>query len=142
MRCTVIGAGAWGTALADVLARNGHGVALWAYEPDVVEAVNARHENVRFLPKASLHPALRATSSFEDALTGAMLVCFATPSQHLRAIARKAAPHLEQSATVCVASKGIERDTLALRSDVVEAEARGRPVVALESTLRRLQTAR
>jgi glycerol-3-phosphate dehydrogenase (NAD(P)+) len=131
MRCTVIGAGAWGTALADVLARNAHDVALWAYEPDVVEAVNARHENARFLPGAALHPALRATSSFDDALRDATLVCIATPSQHLRAITRQAAPHLHPSATVCVASKGIERGTLALMSEVVEAEARGRPVVAL-----------
>jgi glycerol-3-phosphate dehydrogenase (NAD(P)+) len=131
MRCTVLGAGAWGTALADVLARNGHDVALWAYEADVVDAVNGRHENVRFLPGASLHPALRATSSFAEALAGATLVCAATPSQHLRAITRQAATHLAPHATVCVASKGIERDTLALMSDVVAAEAPGRPVVAL-----------
>jgi glycerol-3-phosphate dehydrogenase (NAD(P)+) len=131
MRCAVIGAGAWGTALADVLARNGHEVVLWAYEGDVVETVNARHENVRFLPGAALHPALRATSSFPEALGGATLVCVATPSQHLRAIVRQAAPSLSSQATVCVASKGIERDTLALMSDVVAAEAPGRPVVAL-----------
>ena len=131
MRCSVIGAGAWGTALADVLARNGHHVALWAYEPDVVEAVNTRHENARFLPGAHLHESLRATSSFADALGDATLVCMATPSQHLRAITGQAAPHLHAAATVCVASKGIERDTLALMSDVVESEAHGRPVVAL-----------
>ncbi|NUR34736.1 MAG: NAD(P)-dependent glycerol-3-phosphate dehydrogenase [Gemmatimonadaceae bacterium] len=131
MRCSVIGAGAWGTALADVLARNGHDVALWAYEPDVVEAVNTRHENARFLPGARLHESLRATSSFADALGDATLVCMATPSQHLRAITGQAAPHLHAAATVCVASKGIERDTLALMSDVVESEAHGRPVVAL-----------
>jgi glycerol-3-phosphate dehydrogenase (NAD(P)+) len=131
MRCSVIGAGAWGTALADVLARNGHDVVLWAYEPDVVESVNARHENVRFLPGAALDPSLRATSSFEKALDGASLVCAATPSQHLRAIIGQAAPHLGPRTTVCVASKGIERETLCLMSDVVAAEAPGRPVVAL-----------
>ena len=49
MRCAVVGAGAWGTALADLLTRNGHDVQLWAYEPDVVESVNTKHENVRFL---------------------------------------------------------------------------------------------
>ena len=131
MRCAVIGAGAWGTALADVLARNGHEVVLWAYEPDVVTSVNARHENKRFLAGAALDPALRATSSFDDALSGTTLVCVATPSQHLRAIMRQAVANLPASATVCVASKGIERDTLALMSDVVSAEAPGRPVVAL-----------
>jgi glycerol-3-phosphate dehydrogenase (NAD(P)+) len=131
MRCSVIGAGAWGTALADVLARNGHDVVLWAYEPDVVESVNARHENVRFLPGAALAPSLRATSSFEEALDGATLVCAATPSQHLRAIIGQAASHLGPHTTVCVASKGIERETLCLMSDVAAAEAPGRPVVAL-----------
>jgi glycerol-3-phosphate dehydrogenase (NAD(P)+) len=52
MRCSVIGAGAWGTALADLLARNGHDVVLWAYEPDVAHAINTRHSNPRFLPGA------------------------------------------------------------------------------------------
>ena len=61
MRCAVVGAGAWGTALADLLTRNGHDVRLWAYEPDVVESVNKKHENVRFLGGHALKPALKAT---------------------------------------------------------------------------------
>ncbi len=129
--CAVIGAGAWGTALADVLARNGHDVVLWAYERDVTESVNDRHENVRFLPGAALDARVRATSSLDEALAGASLVCVATPAQHLRAILRQAAPSVPARATVSVASKGIERDTLALMSDVVVAEVPGRPVVAL-----------
>lgn len=129
--CAVIGAGAWGTALADVLARNGHDVTLWAYEPDVTESVTSRRENVRFLPGAALDARLRATSRLDEALAGASLVCVATPAQHLRAILRQAASAMPARATVCVASKGIERDTLALMSDVVAAEAPGRPVVAL-----------
>lgn len=130
-RCAVVGAGAWGTALADILAQNGHEVALWAFEPDVVEAINSRHENTRFLPGAPLAASLRATSDFADALDGSTLVCVATPSQHLRAILRRGAAALLPDAIVCVASKGIERDTLALMSDVVAEEAPGRPVVAL-----------
>ena len=130
-RCAVIGAGAWGTALADVLARNGHEVLLWAHEPDVVQSVNERHENVRFLAGKQLHPALRATSSHAAALDGCELACLATPAQHLRAIVRQAAASVPADTTVCVASKGIERDTLALMSDVVSEELNGRPVVAL-----------
>lgn len=129
--CAVIGAGAWGTALADVLARNGHEVVLWAYERDVAESVNDRHENVRFLPGAELDARLRATSSLDEALAGVSLICVATPAQHLRAILGQAAPSVPVRATVCVASKGIERDTLALMSDVVVAAVAGRPVVAL-----------
>ena len=130
-RCAVIGAGAGGTALADLLARNGHDVALWAFEPDVVESINVRHENTRFLAGATLSPALRATGDFADALGGTALVCVATPSQHLRSILARGAPFLPARATVCVASKGIERDTLALMSDVVAEVAPGRRVVAL-----------
>jgi glycerol-3-phosphate dehydrogenase (NAD(P)+) len=131
MRCAVVGAGAWGTALADLLARNGHATVLWAYEPDVVESVNGRHENARFLPGASLDPSLRASPSLAEALHGATLVCMATPSQHLRRILRQGAPEIGARATLCVASKGVERDTLALMTDVVADEVPGRPVVAL-----------
>ena len=80
-RCAVIGAGAWGTALADVLARNGHDVRLWALEGDVVAGVNASHENVRFLPGFRLADSLRATSAIADAVGGAALVCIATATE-------------------------------------------------------------
>ena len=130
-RCAVIGAGAWGTALADVLAGNGHEVALWALEEDVVASVNASHENARFLAGFPLAPTLRATSSLADALAGAAIVCVATPAQHLRSVLQSARSALAPGAIMSVASKGIERDTLALMSDVVGAEAPGHPVVAL-----------
>ena len=129
-RAAVIGAGAWGTALADLLARNGHETVLWAFEHDVVESVNARHEN-RFLAGATLAPALRATADLRDAMDGATLVCVATPSQHLRAILSRGVASIPRNAIVCIASKGIERDTLALMSDVAAELAPGRPVVAL-----------
>jgi glycerol-3-phosphate dehydrogenase (NAD(P)+) len=131
MRCAVVGAGAWGTALADLLARNGHDTTLWAFESDVTEAIERQHANPRFLPGARLSPALRATSNLAEAVRDAELVCVATPAQHLRTILRKAASSIAAGATICVASKGIERDTLALMSDVVSVEAPGHPVVAL-----------
>ena len=131
MRAAVIGGGAWGTALADVLARNGHDVRLWALEDDVVRSVNDAHENVRFLAGVSLAPALRATTSLADALAGASLVCAATPSQHLRGVLRTARISLAPRATLCLASKGIERDTLSLMSEVAAEEAPEHPVVAL-----------
>src|SRR4051794_26315881 len=130
-RCAVIGAGAWGTALADILARNGHDTVLWALEGDVVGSVNDKHENARFLAGFSLSETLRATSSFEQALDGATLVCVATPSQHTRSVLTSARASLAARAILCIASKGIERDTLALMSDVVGAEAPDHSVVAL-----------
>jgi len=130
-RCAVLGAGAWGTALADLLARNGAQVTIWALEPDVVTSINTAHENPVFLAGAKLDERLRATEDLDAALNDARLVCVATPSQHLRSVLRRGAPSLATTATLCVASKGIEQGTLALMSDVVCEEAPSHQVVAL-----------
>ena len=131
MRCAVVGAGAWGTALADLLARNGHEVRLWAYEPDVADSINKRHENTRFLAGQKLATSLRADNDLPEALAGAELVTIATPSQLMRSIVQKARPALDGHAPVIVASKGIERGTLALMTDVAEEELPEATVVAL-----------
>lgn len=131
MRATVVGAGAWGTALAQLLAQQEHDVRLWAFEPGVAETVNAEHENRLFLAGVPLPASLRATHSHAEALAGAELVVYATPAQHLREIATAGAAMVEPGATLVVASKGIERGTLALMSDVIEQEVPGRDVVAI-----------
>ena len=131
MRCAVIGAGAWGTALANLLAGNEHDTWLWAYEPEVVAAIRQRRENVVFLGGFELDERLRATNDQAEALAGASLVIYATPSHHLRRIARAGAPAVARDAIACVASKGIEGETLALMSAVIAGELPGRPVVAL-----------
>ena len=131
MQTAVVGAGAWGTALADLLARNGAAVTVWAYEPDVVDSINARHENARFLAGARLHDAVRATADLGDAVDGARLIVFVTPSHVLRGIARRASGSLRGDVTVVVASKGIERETLALMTDVVAEEIPRSAVVGL-----------
>jgi glycerol-3-phosphate dehydrogenase (NAD(P)+) len=131
MRVAVVGAGAWGTALADLLADKGQHVMLWAYEQDVVESINTRHENSRFLADAILHDALHATANLDEAVRGADVVLFVTPSHVLRGIARRAAADAPEGATLVVASKGIERETLALMTDVVSEEIGRRPVVGL-----------
>lgn len=131
MRCAVVGAGAWGTALADLLARNGHDVKLWAYEPDVVESINKKHENVRFLRGYALSPSVEALSDIRRAVDGAELVTLATPSHVLRGIVKSAAASLPSAAPLVVATKGIEPETLCLMTEVVEQEVRGATVVAL-----------
>jgi glycerol-3-phosphate dehydrogenase (NAD(P)+) len=131
MRCAVVGAGAWGTALADMLAGHGHTVQLWGLEPDVVRDVNERRENSVFLPGVSLARSLVATTDHQEALTDAELVVYVAPSQHLREVARQGRPYLRPRAVIAVASKGIEQTSLALMSELVEEEAPGRPVVAL-----------
>jgi glycerol-3-phosphate dehydrogenase (NAD(P)+) len=131
MRCAVVGGGAWGTALADLLAVSGHDVRLWAREPDVIASVNATHLNPVFLPGVTLAPSLIASGDHGVVLSGAEFVIYATPSQHLRPIARAGQAHVSKSAVIAVASKGIEAGTLALMSDVVADELRGRDVVAV-----------
>jgi glycerol-3-phosphate dehydrogenase (NAD(P)+) len=131
MRCAVVGAGAWGTALADLLARNGHAVALWAREAEVVASVNSRHENTTFLAGAKLHEGIVAHAKLESACAEAELVLFATPSHVLRGIARDAAPAVSIDSTIVVATKGVERDTLAVMSDVLAQQFPSFAIVAL-----------
>lgn len=131
VRAAVIGAGAWGTALADVLARNGRAVTLWAREADVVASVNAHHENARFLPGAPLHPGVRATSDADEAVRGAGLVILAAPSAFLRRVATPLGGRLALGAVVGVATKGIEEGTLALMGDVAAEALPGHAIVAL-----------
>lgn len=131
MRCAVVGAGAWGTALADLLARNAHDVVMWAYERDVVEAVNARHANPRFLPGATIAPSVHATCTLGDATGGAELVVYVTPSHVLRTVLKGDRRAVPADATLVVATKGIERGSLVVMTDVVRDELPGRPVVAL-----------
>lgn len=131
MRCAVIGAGAWGTALGDLLARNGHDVRLWAYEPDVVDAINGAHENVRFLAGHKLVPALRAVGDLAQATTDSELVTVATPSYVLRSIVKSSARAIRDGTPIVVATKGLEQRTLALMTEVASEEIPGSIVVAL-----------
>lgn len=129
-RAAVIGAGAWGTALANVLIGNGHETLLWARETDVVASINERHLNDRFLAGLPLHAQLRATDDMAAALRGASFVVYAPPSHALRAVVHGARDSVADGATVVVASKGIERGSLSLMTDVVADELPGRAVVA------------
>lgn len=131
MRCAVIGAGAWGTALANLLAENGHETLLWAYEPEVADAIAERHENTRFLAGVTLHPALQATDELEEATAGAELIVFASPSHALRRVAQEAASGIAAGVPLVVATKGIEAERFALMTDVVAEEVPGHPVVAI-----------
>ncbi|HVF39860.1 MAG TPA: NAD(P)H-dependent glycerol-3-phosphate dehydrogenase [Gemmatimonadaceae bacterium] len=130
-RCAVVGAGAWGTALADLLSRNGHDVRMWAYEWDVVESINRSHQNRRFLAGHALSETLKAFNKFEETLDGAELVTFATPSHVLRSIARGTRGLVKPGTPVVIASKGIESDTLSLMTDIASEELPDSTVVAL-----------
>ena len=119
MNCAVLGAGAWGAALADRLGRNEHTVRVWAYETDVAESINTVHRN-RFLPDVMLPASITASTEMRDVVRGAEFVVLVAPSHVTRAVAEGAQPHLDRGATVVVASKGIEQHTLARMTQVAE----------------------
>jgi glycerol-3-phosphate dehydrogenase (NAD(P)+) len=114
----VIGGGAWGTALAQVCARAGLETVLWAREPEVVEAVNAHHENRLFLPGVALDPAIRATGDFVD-LARSDLVLAVAPAQHLRATLAAFGPTAEPGLPILLCAKGVEQGSLKLMTQVL-----------------------
>ena len=118
-RAAVIGAGAWGTALARHLAENSLTVKIWAYEKEVVEAINTQKENTLFLPGVSLPASLTATGSFHDALEGADFLLLSTPSHGVRSVFINMQPILSEPLPIVVATKGIEEGTLKLMSQVL-----------------------
>ncbi len=115
----VIGAGAWGTALAQVCVRAGLETLLWAREPDVVQAVNGGHANALFLPGVALDPALRATARLED-LEGQDLLLAVAPAQHLRATLTMLGPRIRRGQPVVLCAKGVEQGSLKLMSEVLD----------------------
>lgn len=118
----VIGAGAWGTALAKHLAEKGLAVRLWAYEPTVVESINTAHENSVFLKGIPLPPSLVATSSLVEAIRACHGLLFAVPSHAARAVLRELAPNLVDSRPLVCVSKGIEEGSAKLMTQVMEDE--------------------
>ncbi len=114
----VLGAGSWGTTLANLLASKGERVRLWAYEPEVVEAINRTRENPLFLPDVRLSDQLRAYADAREAVAGAGVIVSVPPSHAVRAVVKQVADVVEPGTLVVSATKGIETDTLALMSAV------------------------
>lgn len=128
-RAGVVGGGAWGTALAQVCARAGLETVLWAREHEVVDGVNAAHENALFLPGVTLDSAIRATADFVD-LARSDLILAVTPAQHLRSTLQGLAPQLAAGAPVVLCAKGFEQGSLKMMTEVLaEAAPAAAPAV-------------
>ena len=112
----VLGGGAWGTALAQMLASDDRDVLLWARESEVVEDINANHRNTSFLPDAALAPSIRATGSLADVADVDVILAVA-PAQHLRSVLAEL-PDFSGDLVIC--AKGIEQSTGAIMSDVAK----------------------
>jgi glycerol-3-phosphate dehydrogenase (NAD(P)+) len=119
-RIAVVGAGSWGTTLANLLAKKGMEVRLWSYEDDVTRAINETGRNEAYLPGIDLVEDLTATSRLETAVSGAEFVVSVSPSQHVRRVMGGAASCLDPEALVISASKGIETSTLETMAEVLE----------------------
>lgn len=119
-KIAVIGAGSWGTTLADLLAKKGHEVALWAYEPELVLEMRDNRENSLFLPGIKLNERLAFTNDLAEAYRGCSMVLCVVPSQLVRRVMTNSLPFLPKEAIIVSASKGIEVDTLATVSEIYQ----------------------
>lgn len=131
MRATVLGAGSWGTALADLLARNGHQVTLWAHESSVVESILRDRQNSVYLPDITLADGVVPTADLAVAVREADLIVSAVPSHVTRGVLARMAGHRPDRLVLACASKGIETDTLKLMSEVCAESAPAAQFVAL-----------
>lgn len=129
MRITVLGAGAWGTAIAQVLSENGHQTFLWTWLADHAAAMNLVRENKEFLPGVPLRADLEVTSDMAQALRGSEVIVVVVPSHAVRKTMTAAAPHLAPGARFICASKGIEQDSLALMTEVIADSLTSDPIL-------------
>jgi glycerol-3-phosphate dehydrogenase (NAD(P)+) len=129
----VVGGGAWGTTLADLLARKDDDVRLWAREPEVVDGINRGHANPVFLPGAALAPNLVATRELGEAVDGAEVVVCAAPSHAVRRVFQEVASRLRRGALIVCVAKGLEPDTLLRLSCVLGDVCGGQAAIAVLS---------
>lgn len=123
----VIGGGAWGTALAQMLGSDGRAVRLWAFEPAVVDDINTHHRNSAYLGGITLNPAITATADLAT-LADCPVLLVVTPAQHMR---RVLGDLPRGSADLVLCCKGIEEATGDLMADAARAVAPGRPISVL-----------
>ena len=118
---SVIGAGGWGSALAQLLSAHGLPVTVWAHEPAQVEEINTAHTNRQFLPGVNLHPAITATADMTAAARGDLIVVV-PPSQFLKGVSEQlAAAGVKPGVPLVCCTKGLEHHTGRLMTQVLGA---------------------
>jgi len=126
----VVGAGSWGTTVASLAARNGPTI-LWARRAEVAEEVRSAHTNASYLPGYELPHELEATSSLEEAMSGADVLVMAVPSQGFRSVLEELAGHVRPWVPVVSLSKGLEQGTNKRMTEVVHDVLPGHPAGVL-----------
>tara|TARA_R110000868_G_scaffold56073_2_gene173907 strand:- start:6880 stop:7881 length:1002 start_codon:yes stop_codon:yes gene_type:complete len=114
----VIGAGAWGTALAQTAAKAGRDVLIWSFEQDVADVINNKHENTIYLPDVALQPDITAVTAMAD-LDVCDAVLAVAPAQHLRGTLEKFAPFAKRGLPIILCAKGIEQSSLSMMTQVL-----------------------
>ena len=120
MNIGVIGAGSWGTTLADLLAKKGFPVTLWVYETDLAERMAKTWINDLYLNGFTLSPNLAFTNELSEAVVDRQLLLLVSPSQVMRQVLKQLQPHLDKTCLLVSAAKGIENNSLQLMSEVLE----------------------
>ena len=120
-KIAVLGAGSWGTVLANLLVENGLNVALWTHDQKQVPEINETHHNQHYLPDFVLHEGLRATSDLAEAVNGATVILFVVPTNAIRSVAEQVKPLLQGQPIVAHAAKGLELGTKLRVSEVLAA---------------------
>ncbi|MCO0832266.1 NAD(P)H-dependent glycerol-3-phosphate dehydrogenase [Fructobacillus sp. W13] len=122
-KVAVLGAGSWGTALANTMAKNGNQVVLWSHKEEQAAEINNQHTNDKYLPKAKLEENLQATSEMAEALDGAAIALVVVPTKAIREVGTKLAEVLKTSGQQVVlahATKGLEQKTHLRISQMLE----------------------
>lgn len=133
-KIAVIGAGSWGTTLADMLARKNYPVTLWVYESDLARRMTSNRVNDIYLPGFTLSDNLSFTSNLMEAIENQDLLLLVPPSQIMRRVLQQAAPYIGADTLIVSASKGIENDTLQPMAEVISSvlgAERGKSLVFL-----------
>lgn len=121
-KVSVLVAGSWGTALATVLADNGHQVLLWSRNEEQVREINEHNRNSRFLQDVELSPLIVATHSLQEAVEGAEAIIMVVPSSGMREVASNMRPYLNKDALLIHATKGFETGSLKRMTEVIADE--------------------
>ena len=130
-KVSIIGAGAWGTALACISRRANHEVILWALEDEVVHSINAEKGNPMYLPGVSLDKGIVATGDISEAIAQSQVVFSVVPSQFFRSVAEKIALNINPGTPLVICSKGIEVETGALMTEIAGELIQKNPVLVL-----------
>lgn len=147
IRVAVLGGGSFGTAIANILACNGHDTSLWTRSSEQADAINQAGENTRYLPGYKLNPDLRVTSDLALAVTDVALIFVSVPSSSFRSVVQSIKPYVFKGTMVVSTAKGIEPEGFTLMSQVLEQELPENPIGVLsgpnfaKEIVQQLQTA-